>query len=232
MKISAFSALLSVSLITIQTSSGAVTLTATEDNNVLRSAATTVQNSSGTASTFAIKETTDGQTNSRIGYLKFDLTGVSPSEGVNATFSVTLASSAGTSFNLRTYALDSGASGFGWTEGGITWNNRPGFSSSATGNFVDPATTTLVSSDVPVSNGTSAGVTISFDVLNWNNFRQSDESLTLILLARSQSNQNPSLSINSSEATTASLRPQLSIPEPSSAILVAIGSLLMWTRRK
>jgi len=200
-------------------------LPAIEDNNVLRSAADTVQGD-GQASTFALKEATSDQSNSRIGYIKFDIASIAagPQSG---TFTITTGGATTTNFDLRAYALLPSAV-YNWSESTITYNNRPAFSSDTASFFVDPAATAPLGGTVPVPNGTATGTQFSFPIDDVNAYRQADNTLTLILLNSDQGNGTPSLSIRSSESATP---PTVTIPEPGAITLLAIAGAGLLGRR-
>jgi hypothetical protein len=203
----------------------AVTLTAAQDNNVLKSAATTVQ---ADGATFTVKEATTGQGNARLGYLKFDLTGVTPGvDGNSATFTASTTGAATADFTLRAYALNSGVTGYDWSETGITYNNRPAFNNTANP-LVNTAEVTQVGPDFTLTNTSVAGSQTSFTFTDWDTFRQVDNTMSLLLLVTTQSNNGPTLSFASSENGNAALRPTLmisdTVPEPASAVLVAAGA--------
>lgn len=208
---------------------GATILTATEDNFILRSAATTVQTPDLTA--LALKEATDVQTNSRTAYIKFDLTGVLPAEGDTATFTAFTTGSAGTTFTLQLYALNAGVTGFDWAEETITWNNSPAVSTVSADFYLDPAKTTALGSPFVLASGAGTNTPLSVTFSGWDSFRQADDSLTLLLVVTDQINGAPTLSVASSESTTIT-PPQLSIPEPAGVALLGLGASLVLGRRR
>lgn len=208
-------------------SSAAVILTAIEDNNVLKSASTTVQTN---GVTFALKQASSDQSNARLGFLKFDLTGVTPADGDTATFSVDLGAnaSANDDFTLGLYALNAGTAGYNWTESAITYGNRP--APSSTTPLVDTALATLVGSPVAIPRSSPAGTEASFTIGNWDSFRQIDNTITFILLVTNQTSSTPSLTIAASENTNPALNPPtltIAVPEPGSATLLLAAVVLL-----
>jgi hypothetical protein len=179
-----------------------------------------------------VKVANTGQTNARLAYYKFDLTTATIADGVNATFGVGTTASATADFTLRLYALNAGDPDFNWTQETLTYNNRPAFNDSSNP-LLNLTKVTQLGTDFTVTNGAGAGTTISFAVPNWNSFRQSDDSLSLVLVVTSQSNNAPSLSVGASENTIAARTPQLTIvPEPAGLAVAAIGTGLLMARRR
>lgn len=204
---------------------GQTNLIPTDDNIVLKSVPDTVQ-TNGT--TLPLKVASTSQTNARIAFMKFDLSGI-PSIADPVTFTATLNSAAGTDFTLRLFGLNAGASGSGWTEDTITYTNRPAASSS--GFLVDTTQATQVGGNVSIPNGTAGGTTASFTFSGMEDYRQPDNSATLILLVSAQSSNTPSLTFNSSEA--ASGQPTLTVtPEPATVSLLAIAGMAVLARRR
>src|SRR4051812_42198202 len=77
----------------------AVTLIATEDNNVLKSAGTSVQGT-GNETTFALKESSTSQSNAREGFIKFNLSTLTVGDGDNGILTFTTSGAAGASYTL------------------------------------------------------------------------------------------------------------------------------------
>lgn len=208
----------------------AVILTATEDNNVNKGQSTTVQ-TNGT--TFQIKEATSGQANARLGFIKFDLTGRTLADGDVATFTAELASTASATddFTVRLYALNAGTTGYDWAESTITYANRPAPTTATP--LVDTSKATLVGEAVSIPRSSPSGTDASFTFSTWDSYRQSDNTMTLILLISFQSTSTPSLSFASSETTT--LNPPtltIDVPEPTSAVFSLVALTLLAARRR
>lgn len=208
----------------------AVILTATEDNNVNKGQSTTIQ-TNGT--TFQIKEASSGQSNARLGFIKFDLTGRTLADGDFATFTAELASTASATddFTVRLYALNAGTTGYDWAESTITYANRPAPTTSTP--LVDTGLATLVGDPVSIPRSSPSGTDASFIFSNWDNYRQSDDSMTLILLISFQTTSSPSLTFASSETT--SLNPPtltIDVPEPTTAAFSLVALTLLAARRR
>lgn len=205
----------------------AQTLTSTEDNNVLKSAATTVQ---GNGATFTLKVASTSQTNARLGYLKFNLL-AAPSITDPVTFTATSTTAATANFTFRLFALNAGAANFNWAEDTITYMSRP--APSDAGALVDTAAATQVGTDQTMATGTAAGTKVSFSFSGLNNFRQSDNTATLIFIISAQDNSGPTMAFASSEATDTTTVPTVTIvPEPATAVVLAGTPFALLLRRR
>lgn len=210
-------------------------LVATDDNYVRKN-----QGLQGTGSetTFELKEASTSQTNARFAFLKFDLSSILESALNEGSFTVTSTVSASTNYTLKAFALNDSAPGYNWSEGSITYANRPAPSNSA--NLVDTTLATAIGSEILVSglnSNTAAGTKYSFSFADLENFRQPDDTITFILLVTTQSNTTPSFSFASSENGTIANRPSLevtAIPEPATTALWGLGLLgiFVWKRRQ
>lgn len=216
---------------------GAVTLTPTDDNNTLRSSnGDDVQPADATS--LSLKEATTDQVNSRTAFIKFNTATASTAlDGNLATLGLTVsgASPVGALFNLRVYALNTGAAAvtrYDWTEGTITWATSPAVSSSTGTFYLDQTLLTQVGS-FDVANGTAVGTQFTIPFSNWSNFVQADSTLTLIVAVTNQSNGTPSLTFASSESTTPGAAPLLTIiPEPGSVSLGLLAGMAWIGRRR
>lgn len=211
-------------------SRAAVILTATEDNNVLKSASTTTQTN---GVTFQLKESSTAQSNARLGFIKFDLTGRTLADGDLATLTAELATTASATddFTLRLYALNAGTAGYNWTESAITYANRP--APSATNPLIDTTLATLVGDPVSIPRSSPSGTDASFTFSNWDSYRQADDTLTLIFIISFQTSGSPSLTFASSETTT--LNPPtltIDVPEPATAAYSLLALTLLAARRR
>jgi hypothetical protein len=204
----------------------AQSLTAVEDNFVLKSVPTTVQ-TNGT--TLTLKVASASQSNARIAFLKFDVSSV-PSIADPLTFTATATGAFTADATLRLFALNAGAAGFNWSEDTITYANRP--APSDAGVLVDTALATSVGSSVTIPTGTAAGAKASFSFSGIDSFRQSDGTLTLIFLVSSQSSSTPSFAFASSENSDPTAVPTLTVPEPATCALAATGALGLLLRRR
>lgn len=209
----------------------AALLTAIEDNNVHRNAPTTVQGGgNGSSSTFVIKHASTSQTNARIGYVKFNLSSLTAADGDDATFTVTLASTTTTTYTLRAFALKSGAANYNWSESAITYENRPAYSELNTLHLLNSADVTAVGGAPFLESGVASGTPVSFSFSGLSAFKQTDDTVTFILLNSTQGNGEPSLSISSSEGAAP---PTLTVvPEPGVVSLLGIGVVGLLARRR
>jgi hypothetical protein len=208
----------------------ATLLIPTDDNNVLRSQGDTVQ-PNGTS--FALKVASTGQSNARIGYLKFNLSSFG-SITDPVTFTATTNAAATADFTLQLYGLLSGdPTGFNWTEDTITYNNRPAFNNTS-GVLIDTAIAPRLATNqtVTIPTGSAAGTAASFTFSGLENLRQSDNTATLILIVSAQSSNTPSLGINSSEAASGQPTLDVTVPEPATIGLLAIGGVATLARRR
>ncbi len=206
----------------------AVTLIATEDNNVLKSAGTTVQGT-GNEVTFNLKESSTAQSNAREGFIKFNLSTLLPADN-DGLLTFTTSGAAGTSYTLRAYGLKSGAAGFNWAENTITYNTRP--APSTTGTLVDTTLATALGSDVAVANAAPSGTKVSFPISGLSNYRQTDDSMTVILVVTSQTSGTPSFLFGSSEAADQTTAPTLVVPEPTSVVAMLGAATTLLLRRR
>jgi hypothetical protein len=220
-------------------SEAALTVTAIADNYTFKAQADV--NQTATAETLAIKVANSGQVNSRTAFFKFDTTAASTVlDGPSAIFQVTNTTASNTLFRVRVYAMNSGATGYNWLAAdsspgagdGITWNNSPAFSSSATSNYLDLTKLTEVGT-FDITDGTAVGGTFQVTLGNWSNFVQPDGTLTLISVVYGQTAGGSNMSLGASEHRNAAYRPTLTfIPEPSSMALTALGALRLLRRRR
>jgi hypothetical protein len=199
-------------------------LTATEDNFVWKGGADTTPT---TGTTLTVKVASETQTNARFAYLKFNLSSLLPEDGNNATFSITTSGDTTTSYTFRAFALNAGEAGFNWTEGGITYNNRPAFLT--TGFLIDPAKTTALDAPVAIPTATAGGTTVSFSFSGLSDYRQTDGTMTVIFLASAQGGTGPQQLFFSSEGTTP---PTLNVPEPAMMSVLAVGAMGLLARRR
>lgn len=209
-------------------SNAAVTIL--EDNFIYRASGDAVQ-SNGTSLT--AKGPPPTQSNSRTIYLKFDVSTASVSDGIYADLLLTTTGTAGADFTFSLYALNSGVTGYDWSETSITWNNSPGLGSDAFD--LDASKTTYLGDFTALASGTASGTGISATFANWDDYLQSDDSMTLIVVVKTQSDAGPSIGFASSENTTTSSQPQLSfsnVPEPSRGILMMGGLLALFAIRR
>lgn len=220
---------LALPLILAFQSAHAASIVAADDNYVLNSASSTVQNADGN---LVLKRASN---NIRKSWLKFDLTGQNVDFSQSGTVTLTLAgdSSSDTSFKIALYALDDvGATAPTWTESTITWNNAPGNDTGGTGiNDLEPGETTFISETATISNNTAAGTQYQFVIPDLSVFLQSDNTITTIAIASVQPNSGPSLALASSENATESWRPTLTftaVPEPGSFALLSGMLALTW----
>ncbi|WAC20358.1 PEP-CTERM sorting domain-containing protein [Luteolibacter sp. SL250] len=220
-------------------SEAALTVTAIADNYTFKAQADV--NQTATAESLAIKVANASQINARTAFFKFDTSAASTVvDGPAAVFQVTNTTASNTLFQVRVYALNSGAAGYNWlaadsTAGagdGITWNNSPAFSSSATSNYLDLTEVTEVGT-FDITNGTAVGGTFQVTLGNWNNFVQADGTLTLISVVYAQTAGGSNMSLGASEHRTTAYRPTLTfVPEPSTMALTALGALPLLRRRR
>ncbi|MEZ0268505.1 MAG: DNRLRE domain-containing protein [Phycisphaerae bacterium] len=211
--------------------SAAVVFDAIEDNNVFRGQATTVQ-TNGT--NFSLKEASSDQTNTRIGYLKFDLSTLTDDDGDNGVLTVTTAGATTTEFVVAVFALVADAPLSDWTESGVTWNSRPAVAnSSPSTNYLDPTYATALH-ELTIPSGTATNTPFSFAIPDVKNFRQDDGSVTLMVVVTDQLSGTPSLAFHSSETTTAGAAPALSVsvPEPGALGAVGLAAALIGRRRR
>ncbi|RYD37313.1 MAG: hypothetical protein EOP87_03805 [Verrucomicrobiaceae bacterium] len=220
-------------------SDAALTVTAIADNYTFKAQADT--NQTATSESLAIKVANSSQTNSRTAFFKFDTSAASTLlDGPQAVFQVTNTTASNTLFRIRVYALNSGAEDYNWLAAdsapaagdGITWNNSPAFSSSATNNYLDLTKVTEIGI-FDITDGTAIGGTFQVTLGNWSNFVQPDGTLTLISVVYGQTAGGSNMSLGASEHRTAAYRPTLTfIPEPSVLALTALGALPLLRRRR
>jgi|GEM_PF-6661214 len=211
--------------------SAAVTLTSVEDNYVFYQSGGTgaglVQGNGGADGSLQGKGPAPTQGNARTMYFKFDTSSATPADGNLATLTLTASSTVTAEFSLALFALNQDATGFDWSENAITWNNSPGLGITTDPYMLDPSATTSLGSFPTLLNNSSAGTSISFTFENWQDYVQSDGTLTLIAVVVSQSSATPAVLIASSENGDADYRPELfiSVPEPGRVLLLltAIG---------
>lgn len=207
---------------------GAVTLL--EDNFVWLAGPDAVQ-TNGTSLTGKGPAPTQG--NARTIYLKFDMSAATISDGIYANLALATTGTAGANFSLSLFALNDGAAGFNWTESTLTWNNSPGL---GTGLYeLDASKTTFVGDFTPLASGSASGTVISTYFSNWQDYVQSDGTLTLIAVVSSQSDAGPSIAFHSSESSSSALRPELTfnnVPEPGRLMLLAVGAVGLFLRRR
>jgi hypothetical protein len=211
----------------------ATLLNPTDDNKVLRRTVSQGDTVQPNGTSFALKVASTGQSNARIGYLKFDLSSFA-SITDPVTFTVTSNATATADFTLQLYGLLSGdPTGFNWTEDTITYNNRPAYNDTS-GVLVDTTLAPRLATNqtVTIPNNSLAGTSASFTFSGLENLRQSDNTATLILLVSSQSSNTPSLGINSSEAATGQPTLDVTVPEPASVGLLAVGAVASLARRR
>lgn len=189
------------------------------------------QGNAGSAPNLDAKEAVTAQGNARIIYMKFDLsTATVAGDGNQATFTINSLEAAETTYDFSLFALNAGTSGFGWSESTITWNTRPGASASQP-YISSPGSATFLGDFDLVNNAPIGSFSVSF--ANWDSFRQTDNTMTLILVATSQGSTSPSMSFASSEHQTVA-GPTLNIvPEPGRAVLLLLGAFgLVSVRRR
>lgn len=207
---------------------GAVTLL--EDNFVWRGGPDAVQ-TNGTSLTG--KGPAPSQGNARTIYLKFDMSAATIADGIYANLALATTGTASANFTLSLFALNEGAAGFNWSETAITWNNSPGL---GTGLYeLDASKTTYLGDFTPLSTGNPSGTVISTYFSNWQDYVQSDGTLTLIAVVSAQSDAGPSIGFHSSESGSTALRPELTlnnVPEPGRIMLLAIGAAGLFMRRR
>jgi hypothetical protein len=209
-------------------SNGAVTIL--EDNFIYRASGDAVQTN---GPSLTAKGPPPSQSNSRTIYLKFDLSTASVSDGIYANLLLTTTGTAGTDFTLSLYALNSGVTGYDWSQTSITWNNSPGLGSDAFD--LDASKTTYLGDFTSLASGTASGTGISTYFAKWDDYLQSDDSMTLIVLVKTQTDAGPSIGFASSENASSSSQPQLTfsnVPEPSRAILMMGGLLSLFAIRR
>ncbi len=236
--ISRFSGTALLLLASAFSASAALTLIPIADNYTFKAQPDT--NQPGTAETISVKVANAAQTNARTAFFKFDTTSASTVlDGPSAVFQVTNTLAATTLFRVRVYALNSGDAGYNWRASdssagagdGITWNNSPAFSSTAT-NYLDTTKVTELGT-FDIADNTAIGGKFNVTLTNWSNFVQTDGSLTLIAVVYAQTAGGSNMSFGSSENATAAYRPNLTfVPEPGSAILALLGSGLLLARRR
>ncbi|WFB36160.1 DNRLRE domain-containing protein [Kiritimatiellota bacterium B12222] len=202
----------------------AATLIASQDNYVLNSASSTVQDATGH---LVVKRASN---NIRKSWIKFDFSGENVDFSQSGTVTLTLAanSSADETFKVALYALkDDQDPGTGWTENAITWSNAPGNDTGGAGiNDLESRETTFLGETATIASSTAAGTTFEFTIDTLSDFRQVNNTLTVIAISSYQSDFGPSLAFASSENATEAWRPTLEysvIPEPSSVALVLLG---------
>lgn len=209
-------------------------LTAIADNHVLKSAATTVQANGGSDPEFILKVASTTQGNARLGYLKFDLSSIAESALNEGTFTITSTLANTTPYTLQVYALKAGDANYNWSESSITYDSRPANNNSSDP-LIDLAKVTQVGTSISVSNNTAAGTDFTFSFADLENYRQTDDTLTLIALVSAQSTTGPQFTFASSENTNAAIRPRLTvtaIPEPSAFGLLGLGIAGVFVRRR
>ncbi len=216
----------------------AAVLTPLEDNSVNRGANTTVQHNSGSDDFFFLKEAADNQSNTRRTYFKFNMAGLTPgADGADATFTVTTTGSFATYFDLRLFALNptTTIASYQWKEDEITWNNAPGRDNATQSTFYlnQTQTTGMTSTSTRLASSAAVGTQLTFSLTNWSQFLQPDETLTLILVSTDQGTGSLTLSMASSEHANSEYRPQLvTVPEPGTAMLVALAGAGLFRRRR
>ncbi len=227
-------ALLSLALLT-GGSLHAVTIVASQDNYGLGDANTgnpnqsVVQGNSGDDPLLLLKRPTS-VTGARKIWFRFDLAGQNADLSALANFTITLGADADTTFTLQLYALETGFSpgsgvlGTSWTESALTWNNAPGNDTANRTSMTSDAT--AIGSAITINSGTLTGTSFTRSIPLLSDYVQADQTLTLMLSVASQSNSAPTLSIASSENSTAAYRPTLEfsvIPEPASPLMVLMA---------
>jgi hypothetical protein len=208
----------------------AVTITAIGDTSV----AGTEQTHTARGLTTSVQISDNGASNRHKGYFLFNLSAHTSTPGfadLPATFTVNFLGTGSGTGTGQAFALRGLNSGF---TGTTNWNESTVVPSTAPANadfsdFTSGATTQIATRAFTLYTFSGAA---DFTIGRIGDYLQSDGTLTLMLVGTT-GNQNRNHFVGSSNNSTASLRPSLTfVPEPSTFVLTAFSSLLLFRRRR